>query len=118
MHLPKGLTVAGTALAITAPIMTVASPAHAAARDGHCDSGEFCYYYNSNQAGSVSDFTTSLDDYGMTQSTCYEFKGAGNGKGLCIKNHAASVRNRTGKTVRVYFNSGHILRASYCSTRT
>jgi hypothetical protein len=46
--------------------------ASAAARDGGCDSGEFCYYYNSNQAGSVSDFTDSLDDYGTTQPTCYD----------------------------------------------
>ncbi len=81
------------------------SPAAAAARDGTCDSGEFCYYYNSNQAGSVSDFTDSLDDYGTTQPTCYDFKGAGSGKGLCVKNNAASVWNRTSKTVRVYFNS-------------
>ncbi|MFC5926494.1 peptidase inhibitor family I36 protein [Micromonospora vulcania] len=79
--------------------------ASAAARDGACDSGEFCYYYNSNQAGSISDFTDSLDDYGTTQPSCYEFKGAGAGKGLCVKNNAASVWNRTGKTVRVYFNS-------------
>ena len=79
--------------------------AFAADRDGICDSGEFCYYYNSNQAGSVSDFTDSQDDYGTTQPTCYEFKGEGNGKGVCVKNNAASVWNRTDKTVRVYFNS-------------
>ena len=55
--------------------------------------------------GSISDFTDSLDDYGTTQPSCYEFKGAGNGKGVCVKNNAASVWNRTSKTVRVYFNS-------------
>src|SRR4029450_4738840 len=85
----------------------VGSPAFAAARDGHCDSGEFCYYFNSDQAGSVSDFTDSQDDYGTTQPSCYEFKGAGNGEGVCVKNNAASVWNRTGKTVRVYFNSNY-----------
>ncbi|WP_405102228.1 SpoIID/LytB domain-containing protein [Micromonospora sp. NBC_01412] len=79
--------------------------ASAAGRDGACDSGEFCYYYNSNQAGSISDFTDSLGDYGTTQPSCYEFKGAGSGQGVCVKNNAASVWNRTGKTVRVYFNS-------------
>ena len=81
--------------------------ASAADRDGGCDSGEFCYYFNSNQAGSVSDFTDSLDDYGATQPSCYEFKGAGEGKGVCVKNNAASVWNRTSKTVRVYFNSNY-----------
>ena len=39
--------------------------------------------------------------------SCYDFKGAGNGKGLCVKNNAASVWNRSSKTVRVYFNSGY-----------
>ena len=85
----------------------LASPASAAGRDGVCNSGEFCYYYNSGEEGSISDFTDSLDDYGATQPTCYEFKGAGNGKGVCVKNNAASVWNRTGKKVRVYFNSNY-----------
>jgi peptidase inhibitor family I36/stage II sporulation SpoD-like protein len=85
----------------------LAAPASAVGRDGNCDSGEFCYYFNSNEAGSVSDFTDSLDDYGATQPSCYEFKGPGNGQGVCIKNNAASVWNRTGKTVRVFFNSNY-----------
>ena len=97
---------AATAMALVG-VVAVAAPASAASRDGQCNSGEFCYYYNSNEAGSISDFTGSLDDYGATQPSCYEFKGAGNGKGLCVKNHAASVWNRTGKTVRVYFNSNY-----------
>jgi surface antigen len=88
-------------------VLTVAVPAQAASRDGVCNDGEFCYYYNSDQAGSVSDHTGSLADYGSTQPDCYEFKGAGSGKGLCIKNNAASVWNRTGKTVRVYYNSDY-----------
>ncbi|MEU3454927.1 peptidase inhibitor family I36 protein [Micromonospora sp. NPDC006766] len=105
MNVRKNLAVAGAALAMTAFMLSVASPASAASRDGVCDSGEFCYYYNSDNAGSVSDFTASLGDYGTTQPTCYEFKGAGNGKGICVKNNAASVWNRTSKTVRVYYNS-------------
>lgn len=107
MHLRKVLTVAGSALAITAPFLATVTPAYAAARDGHCDSGEFCYYYNSGEAGSVSDFTGSVGDYGTTQPSCYDFKGAGAGKGVCVKNNAASVWNRTGKTVTVYFNSNY-----------
>jgi len=95
------------AILVAALIGVAVAPgaASAASRDGTCDSGEFCYYFNSNQAGSVSDFTNSEDDYGTTQPTCYEFKGAGAGKGVCVKNNAASVWNRTSKTVRVYFNS-------------
>jgi hypothetical protein len=99
------LGILAVVVSVFAGVMVVAGPASAASRDGVCDSGEFCYYFNSNEAGSVSDFTTSLDDYGTTQPTCYEFRGAGAGKGVCVKNNAASVWNRTGQTVRVYFNS-------------
>ena len=78
----------------------------AAARDGVCDSGEFCLYFNSNQQGSLSDFDTSVADYGASQPSCYDFKSAGNGQGVCVKNNAASVWNRTDSSVTVYFNSG------------
>ena len=98
------IAVVGPAVLLAAAVLN-AAPAAAAPRDGTCANGEFCYYYNSNQAGSVSDFAESLDDYGTTQPTCYEFRGKGNGRGVCVKNNAASVWNRTGKTVRVYFNS-------------
>ncbi len=97
-------TVVGVVVGLAGTV-AVAGPASAASRDGKCDSGEFCYYYNSNQAGSISDFTGSLDDYGTTQPSCYDFKGAGNGRGVCVKNNAASVWNRSSKTVRVYFRS-------------
>lgn len=84
-----------------------APAAHAAARDGVCNPGEMCYYYNSGEQGSVSDFTVSVPDYGNHQPTCYDFKGPGAGKGLCIKNHAASVWNRTTKVARIYYNTGY-----------
>ena len=106
MRRPSGLllSVLATAALILSGVV-LASPASAAGRDGICNSGEFCYYFNSYEAGSVSDFTGSLDDYGATQPTCYEFKGTGNGKGVCVKNNAASVWNRSSHTVRVYVNS-------------
>src|SRR5215217_2269270 len=99
------LATAVGAVVMLAGAVAFAGSASAASRDGRCDGGEFCYYFNSNEAGSISDFTDSLDDYGATQPTCYEFKGAGAGREFCVKNNAASVWNRTGNTVRVYFNS-------------
>jgi peptidoglycan hydrolase-like amidase len=106
MSIPKRVfSILAVVVSVFAGVMVVAGPASAASRDGVCDSGEFCYYFNSGEAGSVSDFTTSMDDYGTTQPSCYEFKGAGAGQGVCVKNNAASVWNRTGQTVRVYFNS-------------
>lgn len=83
------------------------TPAAAAARDGNCDPGEFCLYYLSNLGGSVSDFTSSIPNYGATQPGCYEFKGPGAGQGQCVKNNAMSAWNRRGAGVRVYFNSNY-----------
>ncbi|WP_067475225.1 peptidase inhibitor family I36 protein [Actinomadura hibisca] len=105
--LNKILTGTTAALALGGAVLATASPASAATRNGTCESGEFCYYYNSGNQGSVSDFTGSVSDYGTTQPSCFDFKGAGAGKGLCVKNQAASVWNRSSKTVRVYFNSGY-----------
>ncbi|WP_433330704.1 SpoIID/LytB domain-containing protein [Spirillospora sp. CA-294931] len=99
------LTAATAVMALGGTVL--ASPASAATRNGVCESGEFCYYYNSDNKGSVSDFTGSVGDYGAKQPSCYDFKSAGAGKGTCVKNHAASVWNRSGKTVRVYFNSNY-----------
>ncbi|MEU7909155.1 peptidase inhibitor family I36 protein [Actinoplanes sp. NPDC049118] len=106
MNIRKGLAVAGAALAVATSILSFSSPASAAGRDGNCDSGEFCLYYNSDNEGSISDFTGSVDDYGAEQPECYDFKGDGAGKGKCVKNEAASVWNKSDKTVRIYFNSG------------
>lgn len=88
-------------MAATAPT------AQAVARDGVCQSGEFCLYYNSDQLGSVSDFTGSVSDYGASQPECFDFKGAGAGQGLCVKNEAASVWNRTSGSVTVFYNSNY-----------
>ncbi|GAA1870694.1 peptidase inhibitor family I36 protein [Myceligenerans crystallogenes] len=99
---------AGAALIGSLVLATaLGAPAQAAARDGVCETGEFCYYFNSDHAGSVSDHpATDLGDYGTDPATCYVFRTAGRaGYGECIKNNAASVWNRTGKPVRVHYNS-------------
>ena len=120
-HLTKSLTLAGVAIAVATPALassaappapsrasaTAVAAAAAKARNGVCDAGEFCLYFNSGQKGSVSDFATSVADYGATQPDCFEFRGKGAGKGVCVKNNAASVWNRTSKTVRVYYNSNY-----------
>ncbi len=107
LHPRKALTIVGAALAITASLMATGSPAFAAARDGVCESGEFCYYYLTNLVGSVSDFTQSVPNYGTTEPTCYDFKGPGFGQGQCIKNNAESAWNRSSRPVTVFFNSNY-----------
>ncbi|TDD95153.1 peptidase inhibitor family I36 protein [Actinomadura rubrisoli] len=108
LRLVSRLTAVTTALVLGGTMLAVtAAPASAAARNGKCENGEFCYYYSSNNKGSVSDFKNSVADYDDKQPTCYDFKGPGAGKGKCIKNNATSVWNRTGKTVRVHYNSNY-----------
>lgn len=103
----KKLAFAGIAGTLLSAAVIAVPSANAAARDGICQSGEFCLYYNSDRQGSVSDFTSSISDYGSSQPDCYEFKGAGAGQGLCVKNNAASAWNRTTGAVTVYYNSGY-----------
>ncbi|WP_371782822.1 SpoIID/LytB domain-containing protein [Streptosporangium subroseum] len=101
------LIAAAAAMTLGGAVLATASPASAATRNGVCETGEFCYYFNSDNQGSLSDFTGSIGDYATKQPTCYDFKGPGTGKGKCVKNAAASVWNRSGKTVRVYYNSNY-----------
>ncbi|GAA2615033.1 peptidase inhibitor family I36 protein [Actinomadura fulvescens] len=107
VRLISRLTAATAAMAIGGAVILPAPPASAAGRNGKCESGEFCLYFNSNTKGSLSDFTGSVADYGAKQPKCFEFKSRGAGKGKCVKNHAASVWNRSKKTVRVYYNSNY-----------
>jgi hypothetical protein len=96
------------AAAVTAASTAVAPTAAAVARNGVCDAGEICFYYLDNLGGSVSDFTSSLANYGDTQPTCYEFRTSGlAGYGQCMKNNARSAWNRNSSNVTVYFNSNY-----------
>lgn len=109
----RRILVAATSLAAVA-VLGLAVPAQAVPlpepeRNGTCQDLEFCYYFNSNNAGSISDFSgtfLTLGDYGTNPATCYVFRTSGqSGYNQCIKNNAASVWNRTGKTINVYYNS-------------
>lgn len=99
---------AGSLILLTAGALLIpTSAASAAERDGVCDAGEFCLFYNSNGQGSLSDFSGSIPNYGGGQPNCYEFKGSGSGQGKCVKNNAALAWNRTGHPVTVYYNSNY-----------
>jgi murein DD-endopeptidase MepM/ murein hydrolase activator NlpD len=105
--IPSKLALLGVAGALLTTAAVAAPSAQAAARDGVCEPGEFCLYFNSDHQGSVSDFTSSIPDYGAKQPECYEYRGPGAGKGRCVKNEAAAAWNRTGVPVTVFFNSGY-----------
>ncbi|NUT32799.1 MAG: peptidoglycan DD-metalloendopeptidase family protein [Hamadaea sp.] len=84
-----------------------ATPAQAAtAYNGVCESGEFCLYYNSDNQGSLVDFTGSVSNYGA-DAGCIKFVSSGSGSGQCVKNNAASAWNRTSVVVTVFYKSGY-----------
>jgi hypothetical protein len=92
------------ATVLSAGLLGVVAPSADASglRDGVCDDGEFCYYYRTDQGGSVSDLRFSMATYRPAEG-CYIFKTPGkDGYGSCIANNAASVWNRTGVDVTVY----------------
>ena len=91
-------------LGVAAALVGTAPTASATARNGVCESGEFCLYYNRGNAGSRVDLVNSQRDYG-TGSGCITFVSSGSGQGQCVKNNTASVWNRSGKSVFVFYNS-------------
>lgn len=93
-------------LGLAAALVAAAPTATATARDGVCEAGEFCLYYNSDHGGSRVDLVNSQRDYG-SGAGCIEFVSAGAGQGQCVKNNTASVWNRTGKPVFVFFSSDY-----------
>lgn len=100
----RAVSVVGACIAVTAMLPT--QPAAAATlRNGVCESGEFCYYWGSNNSYAVSDLPRQLKNYGDTQPTCYDYKGSLGHSGECIKNNARSVWNRTPYEIVVGFHS-------------
>jgi len=100
--------VAATGVALLVSVSVAPASAASAARNGKCENGEFCLYWNYGKFGSVSDFASSVSNYGASQPDCYEFRTPDmNGYGECVKNNAMSAWNRTSRTVRVYFNSNY-----------
>ncbi|NHA68822.1 peptidoglycan DD-metalloendopeptidase family protein [Phycicoccus flavus] len=97
--LAAAVAMIGTAVA-TAPTAQAAT-----ARNGVCETGEFCLYYNSGQQGSMVDLANGHKDYG-TGTNCVKFVSRGTGRGQCVKNNAASVWNRESAAVAVFYHSG------------
>jgi hypothetical protein len=104
MMLRRIAAATAAALGLAAALVTTAPTASATARDGVCETGEFCLYYNSDHLGSRVDLVNSQRDYG-SGAGCITFVSAGAGQGQCVKNNTASVWNRTGKPVFVFYNA-------------
>lgn len=107
-----GLAAAATTGVLTAAPSSAAYPVDGGgptARNGVCEVGEFCLYYNSNQSGSMVDLGGSDANYGSDPANCTKFitGTAAGGRGLCVKNNAASAWNRRGVIVTVFYKSGY-----------
>lgn len=92
------------ALGLVAGLIATAPSASAAARNGLCETGEFCLYYGPDRTGSLVDFVSTQRDYAESGG-CVKFIRAGSGRGACVQNNAASAWNRSGKPVTVFYNS-------------
>ncbi|WP_377639121.1 peptidase inhibitor family I36 protein [Oryzobacter terrae] len=106
MKLKKMMSLAAAGVAVLGTVVATAPTAQAAtSKNGVCETGEFCLYYNSNHTGSMVDLGSGVKDYG-TGAGCVRFVKAGAGRGQCIKNNVASVWNRESAAVTVFYKSG------------
>ena len=98
----KKIAMLAGALAMAASAMLPATAHAAVARNGVCEAGEFCLYYNYGLRGSLSDFDTRIPGYGPSQPSCYEFKSDATGRYTCVWHNAMSAWNRTSHRVTVH----------------
>lgn len=94
-----------TGLAALAAVLTgtsVAAPAASAADLYDCPDFSLCFYFNSNFQGALANYAYSD---GNLDNEVFRWGGT-NGRGVQVKNNAASVINNQGWTATVYYNSG------------
>jgi hypothetical protein len=97
--LSTALTVSPAAQAATIGSAAVQSPASVIQG---CAEGYFCFYFNSGFAGARGDY---LYSDGNLDNELFN-KGGTNGRGVQVKNNAASAVNNWSYLARVYYNSG------------
>ncbi len=96
-----GVAAATTLMAGAAPAAD-AAPAQPASVIHGCDSAYFCFYFNSGFAGARADY---LDSDGNLDNEKFN-QGGTNGRGVPVKNNAASAVNNWDYYATVYYNSG------------
>lgn len=116
-RLPRLLTAACAVTALV-PLLAVTTPTAAAPRTAtpnttrtpatpraakDCPADAFCFFYNSNEAGSHDTLHASVRDLAG-----YTFTSPGAGQGKPVKNNAASAVNNIDCTATVYYNSGYL----------
>ncbi|MFF2951509.1 peptidase M23 [Kitasatospora sp. NPDC057965] len=103
------LLLAGTVATATLAVTPVAQ---AAPNNGNCRGARaFCFWYNSNQSGSVAgwDLLTGFRGF-YDLADAGAFQGPGRGQGVAVKNNAASATYQFPGNcfgyVEVFYNSG------------
>ncbi|MDR0782961.1 MAG: peptidase inhibitor family I36 protein, partial [Propionibacteriaceae bacterium] len=92
------LLTAVAAAAVSLAGLVLAPQAQAAT---NCPTGQFCYYYQSNQQGSMRGYTGSVST--LTEA----FTAEGAGKGIAVRNNSYSVWNNTSVSVTVYYSPNY-----------
>jgi peptidase inhibitor family I36 len=91
-----------TALVAAVTGTTVAAPAASAADIRGCPDFSLCFYFNSDFGGARANYAYSD---GNLDNEVFRWGGT-NGRGVQVKNNAASVVNNAEWTATVYYNSG------------
>ena len=99
--LRKKLVTGLMAVAFALAGVVVSAPTASAATIHGCPEAHLCFYFNSNFAGARADYLYSDGNLSDELFT----KGGTNGRGVQVKNNAASVVNNWSYPAVVYFNS-------------
>ncbi|MGK4580519.1 hypothetical protein [Kitasatospora sp. HPMI-4] len=107
MRIRKLIAAAAVAGAIATTGLATATSASALTFD--CTTGQVCLYYNSEAYGYGAYYAqnSDIDNYGDNGLAFSAGHNGGNGAGIAVKNHAASVDSHWGGEFVIYFNSGY-----------
>ncbi|MGI5050575.1 peptidase inhibitor family I36 protein [Streptomyces sp. JAC18] len=115
MAFSRARVIAALSVPVTAATLLVAAPSASAAAGASCDAsaGTGCLrlYYNSNRQGSSTYFYGS----NVSNFASYTFLMSGAGKGVTVKNNAASAINDANSSTTIFYNSNY---GGACDTLT
>ncbi|MFD9769039.1 peptidase inhibitor family I36 protein [[Kitasatospora] papulosa] len=115
MAFSRARVIAALSVPVTAATLLVAAPSASAAAGSSCDlsAGTGCLrlYYNSNRQGSSTYFYGS----NVSNFASYTFLTSGAGKGVTVKNNAASAINDANSSTTIFYNSNY---SGACDTLT
>jgi len=100
------LTATTTAMVLGGAVLATASPASAATRNGVCETGEFCYYFNSGTWIRLLQFTPEM--LASEESFAEVYKVLADGRMKAIDEAPGFVMDQT-SAVSISNDDGHVI---------